>query len=1169
MDDFEYSVEICDRDWERFFAECEECNLLPPSLAGVDDSGMSDIDDTGAILARRAQRVELTAGFSEADRPIDGPPHCEGSPVEHYLSKHSTSGMESVLSGSEEDLHLQSVNIFFEKLKSLTEAEQPSEPSQERDGKIREEERCSDGQHASESALPENIPKLNSLPARGEAAVGKETARPLDTIRNINTMKKVEAESNISPEPTVDNSELKTNKSAAIELFIREETCAETKVNEVIHQSHDSPDVCSETTAHAYNVETRTPLDDVKQEGLLAPLTLENVKWREDQTFNVLQSDTGSTNKAASQESSPSASIKRKKRKKRRLSVEQSEGGNIYERQGSVKQSDSEEERYALRRGAGQCVSEDFNSFYLNEPQKIPFTPYSVTNNFPLNISAKNVKVSDLSHSVLPHDSQYQYLPESVVRQKRCTVTGSAENISASNRSVTPLSQTDHSLMSVPNSSANVTTNSQPRSKLQVEESAGPNAYSGRPVSIAGGVTGKSGMAGENQSKNENTGALQQSDEREHSVTGCEKEQNPKCSPAEVESAARSLLPRAESNAPAVEVSQNDKLSAAMTVLAGEAGNSGREEHTLCQKEAEPQQQLEMDCHNTDQYSTPLEKTQFSASATAGIISHALNTKPQQFETGACPFRDEVSNKVTSTNLTSDCINALPDKSCLSKSPSSLDTNNTVDQIDSCAEVQPLSKCDVLSEINSKEDSAQFAASQIQVLTSNSQTETKSSLSEDLLTSPSEITHVSSCCTLDIESLTSLSNESITDMSVSSCSSVSEHDSECQGEKKTLILAKHKEEDVTSELKSKPGSECDLLGGTVDTLTACKAERRPEKEPNSVFAMSSFWREMEKLTINDILGLRMTNKRALPPLQESEETNLFAMTDSGFFTQVDESKLEQTNEETSSVLDSVESSLHSSPSRSVMWESELVSVSREADIYPENMMLTSVADTSQTVISETAQQGLRKIYKNVSVQNLHALESDSFSYRRKGDTLQTLDEGESEYFSEGFVPKQGRDAASLSDTYSISLIDIFQYFFGGKQSAPSQSATDNMTAFYTDGDSVPETYDHFFSEFDTETFFYPLITAEDKAQDKPVPIFSYSRSANRNLQFPEAYDYFFASSSSDDSSVESDDEDTCSPVRVVSRFSHDIYSPEAKVNLSVSCTCKAKWQIPSEDCFST
>ncbi|KAM7412101.1 hypothetical protein PAMA_021861 [Pampus argenteus] len=60
------------------------------------------------------------------------------------------------------------------------------------------------------------------------------------------------------------------------------------------------------------------------------------------------------------------------------------------------------------------------------------------------------------------------------------------------------------------------------------------------------------------------------------------------------------------------------------------------------------------------------------------------------------------------------------------------------------------------------------------------------------------------------------------------------------------------------------------------------------------------------------------------------------------------------------------------------------------------------------------------------------------------------------------------------------------------------------------------------------------LPAED--QEELAPIFSFSRSKNRNLQFPEAYEYFFASSSSDDSSVESDEDESCSPVRVVTRF---------------------------------
>ncbi|XP_041802464.1 PGC-1 and ERR-induced regulator in muscle protein 1 [Chelmon rostratus] len=428
-------------------------------------------------------------------------------------------------------------------------------------------------------------------------------------------------------------------------------------------------------------------------------------------------------------------------------------------------------------------------------------------------------------------------------------------------------------------------------------------------------------------------------------------------------------------------------------------------------------------------------------------------------------------------------------------------------------------------------------------LTGKSQRETKTSTSEDILTSPSDIKPLSSCCTLDTESGMSLSG--------SSCLSVSQNDSGLQGEKASLILAEHKEADGTAGPKSQSvpndatDSKCDLVLEAEHTVTVSKAGCEPEPDSKcSVFTMSSFWSEMEKLTINDILGLRMISRAApptsLPPLQEIEEADVFTMTDSGFFTQLDESKPEQTNEDTSSGPNSVGSSSFSS--RGVMWESEPVPVSPGADIYTENMMLTTVSDISQPVLAGSSQTCFRKICKNVSVHNLHALES--FSYTWKGQTLQTLDDGELEkveYYADGHTSKQDKDmdclVSSSADSYRISLTDIFQYLFGGKQSNPSQPAADNITTCYADGNSVPETYDHFFSEFDTESFFYPLITAEDRPKDELVPVFSYSRSANRNLQFPEAYEYFFASSSSDDSSVESDEDDDCGPVRVVNRFS--------------------------------
>ncbi|XP_037627292.1 nucleolar complex protein 2 homolog isoform X1 [Sebastes umbrosus] len=1130
MEDFEYSVEICDRDWDCFFAECEECNLLPPALAGVDDSGMSDIDDMGSILAARVQKVVPTAGFSEADRPIDGPPDCEGSPVEHYLSKHAVGGMESVLSGSEEDIHLQSVNIFFEKLKNLTEAERPAEPSQARDEKKRgreaiwEKEQCGDGQQASSTSLPKNIPKLNSRPASCETAVGNETAEPVDTISNINTVKKDVPGSNISPEPAASKLALKTNKSTCPETrsFIREEACTETRVNEAarLNQSHASPEVivCSETatphTDRAITVEMYAPLDDKREDSSTQTLSkkcsadsssnqemVTHVKREEDP--DVLQSDATRTNKPASQQSSPSASVKRKRRKKRRLSVEPAESVHGSERQVLVKQSDSEDEQRAWR--GGLCLSEDIYLSYLHGPQKYASLPlYSAASNLPVTMSAKESKVNYLP----------QYLLESVVRKG--SSKGSAENNATNDKSVNPPSQTDDRAMSAPNNSGNVATHLQPCSKSHVEEST---------VSIPDGVTGKSDVATETANcarKDAHPGV---------SIICCENEQNPESRTAEVKLIG--ILLSAESNDPAVAVSQCDKLSAAKSVLAVEAGNSGRDNHTLCYREAESQQQLEIDCQDTDRYRSTLEKSHFPLSASS---SDARNTKHEQLKT-----------EVGCAKLASGTSNSL------AQSPSGSDVNVTAQQTEHPLVPLTLSKFNVLPEKNTTGERSELAASQIMALQSGNpslsgkihltgKSQTNSSTSEDLLTSPSHITPVSSCCNLDTESVTSLSNGNITDASGSSCLSVNQSD---LGEKTSLILAKHEEGDGTSESKSQSVStepKCDSVVEAEDVITASEAECKPDSK-HSVFAISSFWSEMEKLTINDILGLRMIGKAAppssLPPLQESEEADMFAMTDSGFFTQPDESKPEQINEDTPSDPISLESSsgsvlaVDSPSSRGVTWES------LEADIYPENMMLTSVRDISQPILPEGAQ---RNLSKNVSVHNLHALKS--LGYTRKGQTLQTVDEGELqkvECVTDGHTPKRDKDLASFSDSYRISLTDIFQYLFRGKQSIPNQSipsesATDDIISYYTDGNSVPETYDHFFSEFDTESFFYPLIAAEHPTKDELVPIFSCSRSASRNLQYPEAYDHFFPSSSSSDES--SDEEDGCGPVRVVTKFSH-------------------------------
>ncbi|XP_029361289.1 uncharacterized protein LOC115045649 [Echeneis naucrates] len=923
MEDFEYSVEICDRDWECFFAECEECNLLPPSLAGVDDSGMSDFDETGSIQLKKDQKFNLTAGFSEADHSIDTPPDCEGSPVEDYLSKYSVSGIESVLSGSEEDIHLQSVNMFFERLKNVAEAEKLAEPNQVRAGKITEEikleQQHSDGQQFSSIYKPKSIRKLNFLPARGDTAFGKEPTKPVDTINSINTKKKIKPAANVSPESISGNSVLKTNKSTYPEtyptLFISEEACREVNALTQQNLSHDSV-ACSETLPHkVVKGETCKPVKDAKWENLLtsysplsgknstnSPNNLEitNVKWKEQQIPGISQLDATSISKTASQELSPSASVKRKRRKKRRLSFEPSENAHGYEGQVLAQQSDSGEEQYSQK--GGLSLHENVKSFPLNEAHKnIMPSLCSGTSNLPQRISGKEMKANYISRT----DPPCQHLPENIIRQGIGKPTSSAENNGTGERSITQLSQIDDGIMSAADNGDKMIKNAESWTRLESGEFTRLNPSPWLPASVSATLNGQSSR---------------------------------------------------ESN-DCVDMSQKDKLSAAKSVLEVKDGNSGTENHTLCQKETEPQQQLEIDCQDTDQYSSGVEKTD------------SLNTKPQEFKSKACSLLE------TCAKLTSDCISSSLDERCLSKSLPSVDPNNAVQGKEDDLEVHTLSKLDLFSVEKTELTASQLMDSvapcgEMNPSDSN-QGEMKLSVSKDSITYPPDIASLSSC-TRDTEPVRSLSNEITPDLSGSQMS-VS------PGEKITDILAKHKSgtksHSVSNDLIE---SKYDLLGVKKDAITASQDECVHEKAPESnysVFAISSFWSEMEKLTINDILQLR-TSKAAppisLPPLPESKESNMDAATDSGFFTQLDESMPVQTTEDMPSVPDCVETNLpcvevFDSSARSIMWESEPAAVSHGTKIYTENMALTPVSHISHPFIPGRSEMSLRKISKNVKL----------------------------------------------------------------------------------------------------------------------------------------------------------------------------------------------------------
>ncbi|XP_038161978.1 PGC-1 and ERR-induced regulator in muscle protein 1 [Cyprinodon tularosa] len=1071
MEDFDFSLEISDRDWECFFAECEECNLHPPSLARVDDSGMSDFDDS--FLTQRSRKVDLTPSSPVSDLPVSSPAEDAGSPAAvQGFGKDESSGFESVLSGSEEDIHLQSVNIFFERLKDLGEAD----TSQETDGnnKVTKKEE----QQVSGRTLPKSFPKSNTSPDRVENAFGKESQRPIDSNGNINTMKIVTAESNFFSEPeTCSTSSLSFCKSPGTELYITEEDFTDSVPDDEAQYNllHDSAESVfgSDTNAQSCRLEMWRSMDDiVKQDLLTSPETFcKRCSSREDQV--------------STPEGSQLVSMRRKRRKKRRLSLEAGEGGHPCERHSKGEQFTVKEERRLFL----STEKLDFKEQQKNLTYVL--TPNPTAIKFPENFSAQEIKI-ELSLSVSPSDNQCQQSP-----LRTCAFGNYPTNHTPS----PPLSQSDD----IANDAADL----QPNSEFQVTESPGLFEKSFLPGSGAEVETEKS----ESQKQEEESAKLQPSDERNVSLSDCENEQNVKHSTAEVKSL--NTLPAAGSCALAMEVFQNDKLSSAMSDLATETGNSGLDKCTACQNDSEHQEQLESVGPNTNQNSSAEDHTHLSVHTTGGIIS---------FHPKA--FHSETLDEVIDTYLTSEHLERLPNESCLSGDISCFESDQRLDLSEALTS-------NVDSEKNKKEKS------EILDSTSNIQTENEASQRENFQASPSDIMHVSSSVSLDAESVLSLYNEN----KFLICSSIIEQESDQAVEGRPNLLSDKEVHHASSGSKSQVESTLDLANEAAQVITESTEIEKPEKMPNSVFAMSSFWREMEKLTINDILGLRNEGKFSLPDtlpaVKESEDT----AEDSGIYIEDEDSKLvDATEERCEAVL---------SCPQTLTWQRQPVLIIQNPDICPERTVLEPETFSSQPVLSERAHKCLKKISKTVSVHNLQALESESFSYRCKEDAVQILEEQDPEkltYLTGTAKTEKDTLPSSSTNSYNISFADIFQYFFGGKESASSQSPEEDSPTFYAGGNSVPETYDHFFSEFDEESFFYPLLTAEEKNEDKPVPIFSYSRST-RNFQFPEAYEHFFASSSSDDSSSESEEEENCRPVKVVSRFSHKVNSTHVTTDI--------------------
>ncbi|KAM4758281.1 PGC-1 and ERR-induced regulator in muscle protein 1 [Cyanocitta cristata] len=117
MDNFEYSIQLNDREWAEFFQASEECSLAPASLATAEEQCLSDIEQ-GDASGRDCPRS--SAGLTAA-RPGSEPAAGTGSPAPRGVAGDTAPrwperghlSLPELLSGSEDEAELGSVGRFL------------------------------------------------------------------------------------------------------------------------------------------------------------------------------------------------------------------------------------------------------------------------------------------------------------------------------------------------------------------------------------------------------------------------------------------------------------------------------------------------------------------------------------------------------------------------------------------------------------------------------------------------------------------------------------------------------------------------------------------------------------------------------------------------------------------------------------------------------------------------------------------------------------------------------------------------------------------------------------------------------------------------------------------------------------------------------------------------
>lgn len=360
------------------------------------------------------------------------------------------------------------------------------------------------------------------------------------------------------------------------------------------------------------------------------------------------------------------------------------------------------------------------------------------------------------------------------------------------------------------------------------------------------------------------------------------------------------------------------------------------------------------------------------------------------------------------------------------------------------------------------------------------------------------------------------------------------------------------------------------------TVTPCSVADGPETHAKAegharpVYAISAFWDEMEKLTINDILQLRMARSTPHREAQETVRPNVDAPThsspldteeyhssdvglmdtsdtaDSDYCTQPDESKLDRsscdfsTSDFEEDYWQFISASRNSSPDPCSKTQRSQRTTDSLFSAHDEDGSTNSEGKETPVPLEDFDGESSefewpRKMTKSKSVRNVQALNTEDLSLqallgsdedRLFLSSCQSLEENMVLDLNESLGTLIPEPILSYTDVldehYRISFPEVVEYFFMQDKVKNDSSC---VTVYDPEDLSVAPVYDFTLCSFGDEMSFSSFHDSW-RSEGKPIPIFSCSHPTVRELTFPQP-DYVFLSADS----LEKDD---FSPIRVVS-----------------------------------